>query len=94
MICKCIGSDADSETPNYPKIGHSSSMYFESIPRVPYPITKNASEFLVSFSVVMMPDSISDYDWTKQYEIIGHKNFWSLGISNRSHLYLDLATVT
>ena len=49
-------------------------------------MTKNETEFRVSFSFVMMPDSISDSDSSKPYEIIGHKNFWSFGIFNRSQL--------
>jgi len=94
MVCKCLGSDTETDTPNYPKIGHSSSMYFESIPGLPFPTTRNASEFLISFSFVILSDSITDYDKEFPHEILGHKNFWSFGIHNRSQLYLDIVGVT
>jgi hypothetical protein len=68
-------------------------MYFENILRVPFPMTKNETEFRVTFSFVMMPGSISDRDSSKPFEILGHKNFWSFGLFNRSHLFLDLVGV-
>jgi hypothetical protein len=69
-------------------------MYFENIPRVPFPMNKNETDFRVSFSLVMMPGSISDGDSSKPFEIIGHKGFWSFGIFNRSKLFLDLIGVS
>lgn len=68
-------------------------MYFENIPRIPFPMTKNETDFRVSFSFVIMPQSISDGDSSKPFEIIGHKSFWSFGLFNRSQLFLDLIGV-